>query len=403
MGVTAALAGRHFSSMTDVRRQLPEALGAHLRSRSTEFARAWLERLRARLPEAPQRIFPDKALLNHIPSVLLQLFVCAQNGSDPAQVPLVADDLRKLAGLRRSQGYLLDELVQEFRLLRSIIMEAVEAYYAVEGGPPAFAVHVAGDLHDALDSLIALTSRFYEQQGELNRRSRAGLLAAFSRAVTHELRNQASGAVLTLRLCETNQPEAFSQLKPQLARIERCLVNMQDASTVMLSITLSGEEQVVAEGRSQRLHELVAQVVRDLQPLAAERSVNLLVEVLPDFFVDAGRTQLVLSNLIGNAIKYSDPSKSQRWVRVSAHPAASGECSLSVRDNGRGIAAEHQARIFDAYYRGDDVESGDGLGLSLAGQAVAQMGGRLWLESSSHEGSTFCLTLRTPAEALDPS
>jgi signal transduction histidine kinase len=108
---------------------------------------------------------------------------------------------------------------------------------------------------------------------------------------------------------------------------------------------------------------------------------------------DAARLEQVLSNLIGNAIKYS-PTGGVVRVKGRVLP---DEVIVSVSDEGIGIPVEEQARIFERFYRVDDALSrrtaGSGLGLYLAKAVIDAHGGRIWVESTPSHGASFSFAL----------
>jgi len=119
---------------------------------------------------------------------------------------------------------------------------------------------------------------------------------------------------------------------------------------------------------------------------------------LPDTLVgDAGRVRQVLTNLIGNAVKFTDSGR----IDVEADMLrATGDGFLvrfSVRDSGIGIPPEQQSRLFESFTQGDGSSTrkygGTGLGLSISKQLVELMGGALGVESTPGEGSRFWLPL----------
>ena len=111
--------------------------------------------------------------------------------------------------------------------------------------------------------------------------------------------------------------------------------------------------------------------------------------------IDPGRIEQVLTNLIGNAIKYS-PQGGQVIVTLWEE-ATAGIVGISVRDRGLGIPHHQQAQIFGRFMRADNARawgiSGTGLGLYICRELVERHGGQLWFESEEGGGTTFFLTL----------
>jgi signal transduction histidine kinase len=112
---------------------------------------------------------------------------------------------------------------------------------------------------------------------------------------------------------------------------------------------------------------------------------------LPLVVVDPDRLERVLTNLLSNALKYSDPATT---VVLSAC-CVDSDVVMSVADRGAGINPDDLPHIFERYYRSGATGARDGLGLGLyiARMLVEAMGGRIWVESSSGQGSTFSIAL----------
>jgi signal transduction histidine kinase len=139
--------------------------------------------------------------------------------------------------------------------------------------------------------------------------------------------------------------------------------------------------------------------VEDLVQSALEREMAdpALIQIdlplnLPPVSADAGMIRMVIRQIVGNALKYS---QGDAPVRVTAR--AEEDCvAVSIADRGPGIPPEEQERIFDKYYRGRqgrDHLTGMGLGLPIARQVVEAHDGRIWVESQPGEGATFSFTL----------
>ncbi len=122
---------------------------------------------------------------------------------------------------------------------------------------------------------------------------------------------------------------------------------------------------------------------------------------------DPGRVRQVLTNLIGNAVKFTQAGEIS--LHVAAEPAAEGPglvVSFEIRDTGDGIAADKLDVIFQPFVQADTSDSrkygGTGLGLAISGQLVALMGGRCGVRSEPGVGSTFWFTVAVHADADQP-
>src|SRR5690606_12811641 len=122
---------------------------------------------------------------------------------------------------------------------------------------------------------------------------------------------------------------------------------------------------------------------------------------------DADRFSQVLTNLVGNAVKFSEPGTT---ITLSATPGlkrpdGSDEIVFAVADQGRGIPRERLEDIFERFRQVDSSDArrqgGTGLGLAITRAIVTQLGGRVWAESTLGKGSTFRFTLQavTPERA----
>ena len=121
---------------------------------------------------------------------------------------------------------------------------------------------------------------------------------------------------------------------------------------------------------------------------------------LPTVMADRDRIEEVLQNLLDNAVKYSPR---RRAITITCH-ATGEEVIVSVSDMGMGISLREQEQIFDRFHRASDPEaqatSGAGLGLYICRTSIEAHGGRIWVESTLHQGSTFSFSL--PREEKAP-
>ncbi len=132
-------------------------------------------------------------------------------------------------------------------------------------------------------------------------------------------------------------------------------------------------------------------------PLANKKSITIerkIEQNLPPVLVDKDRIDQVISNLLDNAIKFTDKGKIQIGAKIQ-----NGSILCYVADTGRGIPEAFQSKIFERF---EQVERnnlakkktrGTGLGLSICKDIIEHYGGKIWVESKINEGSTFFFTL----------
>jgi len=127
--------------------------------------------------------------------------------------------------------------------------------------------------------------------------------------------------------------------------------------------------------------------------LADEKNIKIRSDIaedgFPDINADEAMTNRVIANLIGNAIKYTNPD-GEINVRLLNRDK---DIFMQVSDTGIGIASDELPFIFDAFYRVGRNQKGSGLGLSIAKTIVTAHGGKIWAESVLGKGSTFSFTL----------
>ncbi len=150
------------------------------------------------------------------------------------------------------------------------------------------------------------------------------------------------------------------------------------------------------------LSEVVSWTLGNLNESIEYAKATIRVDALPQVLGDPVRLGQVFQNLIGNALKYCSPDRPPE-ISISATSATSGVWEVSVRDNGIGIAEEHQASVFNPFKRlhGQEIP-GTGIGLAVCRRIIEAQGGEIWLESEQGKGTTFTFTLPARAETAMP-
>ncbi|MBV8046746.1 MAG: response regulator [Paludibacterium sp.] len=242
----------------------------------------------------------------------------------------------------------------------------------------------------------ASEARFHAQAAQVAQAS--SYKSAFLANMSHELRTPLNSILLlSEHLCAAPQDNLlpkqlnYAQIIHQSGRDLLALIE----DILDLSRIEAGKLDIHAEPLSPR--ELCHYLRRTFTPLAESHQLSLTCEVataVPDtIVVDFKRLYQIVKNLFSNACKFT-PANGQVAVRIDADPAT---LSIAVSDTGSGIPADKQAEIFDAFVQLDGTSSrrvsGCGLGLAIARQLAALLGGNLTVDSTVGQGSTFTLHL----------
>lgn len=254
-------------------------------------------------------------------------------------------------------------------------------------------------VHDAkrrlLPALAALLAVALEREdlardaleAEALRRSDA-VKTAVIQAVSHDFRTPLATIEAALDGLQNSEIELtpedrgglLESVRLEHARLKRLIEDLLDLSRLQ-----AGAAEPVAE--LWPVEELVEEA---LAALPSRHRVALALSTgLPDVRVDAVQIQRVLVNLLDNAVRYSPPDEP---VTVQAD-STGGELLVRVVDRGSGIPEGERERIFEPFHRLDGEKRGAGLGLAIARGFAEANGGRLWVESSSGQGSSFALAL----------
>jgi len=117
-------------------------------------------------------------------------------------------------------------------------------------------------------------------------------------------------------------------------------------------------------------------------------SVEVKSELNAPLFSDEGRLRSIVHNLTSNSVKYADYTKQERYLNIEVS-VTSTHCIMNFSDNGIGIAAENQERVFDMFYRATSERTGSGLGLYIVKEMVSKLGGSIKLDSQKDIGTAI--------------
>jgi signal transduction histidine kinase len=380
------------------------ALGLRLQQANRALAERWLERLVALVPVEARDVFPTDLLLDHIPSLIDEIgrYVADPAEEDIAARTIVIAKARELGQLRHQQQASLHQVLREYDLLGEVLDEFAVAEMSgfVPAPPFVNCLQAWRRVGRAVRVLMQITAGTFISQYTETVTEQGKRLDDFNRAIGHELRN----VVGTLQFGAALLASDSSADEAQRRRLGATVRNSADRAVRIIRsferLPRSGLLSDTPTEQTIELSEMVQEVFRQLQDMAANRGVELVPPARSTLMhLDTSALELVLINLVANAIKYSDRSKPRRFVAIEVGPA-SEHYELRVSDNGIGIPAAAQATIFDRFVRahahldGQLGVDGTGLGLAIAEECVASLGGEIRVESAESEGTTF--TVRIP-------
>jgi signal transduction histidine kinase len=216
----------------------------------------------------------------------------------------------------------------------------------------------------------------------------------FIATVSHELKTPLASSDFSLKLLEDarigpltpEQQDLVRQLKQDNARMLKILSELLNMTQIE-----SGKIQLQVE--PVQVQELIAASLQQVSQVLREKQVQVVQELdnLPVIRGDGDKIGWVLNNYLTNAIRYA-PAGSTITVKAWMEQ---GRLSVSVRDEGPGIAPQYREKVFDRYFQvpGRKDGAGSGIGLAICREIMTAMGGTVWVNSQAGAGSAFGFTL----------
>ncbi len=384
-----------------------------LTEKTQRIIEQWIEAVRQdQLIESADKL-SRPAIENHLSLVLSAMATVLSHSQDSEIQPIVEASLYH-GVLRAEQGFDPAEVAREYRLLRQVIFSVLEenlvAGSAVEG------IRAVRLIDAVIDEAIGACFKSYMEERLQELQQLQNQLARTNQELTRLVRaNQDNLSVLAHELkTPLNSIIGYSELflrhqgrtsegkdnLPKVEHIERVVRNGRQLlrlinDTLELSRSDSGKMQLRL--MTTDVHSLISSVVQVLEPLAQSKELQMMVDcsLCPEkVLTDPLRLQQVVTNLVSNAIRYTQHGK----IQVTCKLLSDNQWAIAVSDTGYGIAPEDQSRIFEPFFRVGSSEQSylpdsTGLGLAIVSRLVNLLQGKIDLVSQVGVGSTFTVIL----------
>jgi signal transduction histidine kinase len=215
--------------------------------------------------------------------------------------------------------------------------------------------------------------------------------------VAHELKTPITGIRAATEVLLDDDDEMPKDLRQ---RFLENMLNDSDRLSRLIHSILDFEK--LSTGRAHlniakhNIRETIKKSLDSLSQLAAKKNVQLWCTNKSDYYLkyDEDRILQVFTNLISNALKFTEPAKGNIYIQYKYD---NGYLEIQVSDNGKGIPDEDLPYVFDKFYQSKDQNTkkphGSGLGLAISKQIIDNHGGKIWVENNAKTGATFSFTL----------
>jgi len=234
----------------------------------------------------------------------------------------------------------------------------------------------------AAELIIAITE-LKKTKSELDR---------FVYSASHDLRSPLKSLLgLSDMIIDDISTDNILQLK-QMDMMKSSIIKLDNFIEDILNYSRNARTEVANEAIDFR--QTIDDITNNLIHMDGAKEIKLKMEMDQDlkFVSDRARVNLILNNLISNALKYKDPSKKHQFLGIQIKNS-NDNAVITIEDNGIGIEAKNKEKIFDMFYRATKTSTGSGLGLYIVKEAINKLAGSIKMESELTKGTKFIVTI----------
>lgn len=391
-------------------------LGKALLGKIDDIIETWVAEVRRDMEIESTQGMTYEAIHNGLPKVLEAAATLLTSAFTSEEAELEETALEHGA-IRAEQGFDVAEVVREYRTLRKVLITALEP--ELKTGSVSEVLKALSKIDGVLDEVVMHSVQCYvEYRISLLDNMHAQLLLSNQELIrlvqlqkdnvshlAHELKNPLNAIIAFSSILLRKQQQQLTEKSHQpmeMQQVERILTNGKQLLKLInntLEVSRADAEEVTLKLESVPIAELIRTVVEALEPSLQGKPITLdwnCDRAPKTVITDSLRLQQILTNLISNAIRYTDTGS----INVTCYKTddlASKQWAIAVSDTGRGISPEHQPKIFGPYFRVGDKDDylpeSSGLGLTVVSKLVQLLQGNIELESALGEGTNFVVRL----------
>ncbi len=217
-------------------------------------------------------------------------------------------------------------------------------------------------------------------------------LDRFVYSASHDLRAPLTSLRGLIQIMEMILKPEDEELKEPLSLMSTTIDKMDVFIRSIFDYSVNSRTEVSAEKIN--FEELIASVWESLKYMNINSNPKSTINITQegDFYSDKKRLEIILGNLVSNAIKYYDKDKAEHILNITV-TADEKNANITIEDNGIGIGKEHIDKIFEMFYRATKLSTGSGMGMYIVKETIDRLHGTIQIDSELNKGTTFRLTI----------